>query len=185
MAVVALVGCHTISEEAAPTAPSEVSTFSAISIPVIGLSQGTPSPTPAPAPTTPEPTPEPTPAPPAASSCNLPSSNPTNPVCTDESPYLLEEIEAALDAVTEQHPELFNFNDTRCPNCYYVKEPRLYIEEMGKQLARQGVCMKGGLEEIGVKSSNDFNEQYDILLSTDHIRRGTGAYRGICRPSLF
>jgi hypothetical protein len=56
---------------------------------------------------------------------------------------------------------------------------------MGKQLARQGLCMKGRPEEIGVKSSNDFNEQYDILLSSNHIRRGTGAYRGICRPALF
>jgi len=187
-AIVVLVGCQSIiEEEAAPTAPSEVSTFSAISIPVIGLSSATPSPTPPPAPSSPEPTPtpEPAPPPPASGSCRLPASNPTNPTCSAADPQLLAEVDAALDAVTDRFPELFNFNDTRCGNCYKVKDPRRYIDEVIKQLNRQGLCSDGVYEELGIKSSNEFSEQYDIILSTDHMRRGEGSYRGVCWPAIF
>jgi hypothetical protein len=190
-AILVLVGCQSITEEeAAPTAPSEVSTFSAISIPVIGLSSPGTSPTPAPAPANPEPTPAPTPdpappPPPASGSCRLPASNPSNPTCSAANPELLDEVDAALDAVTDRFPELFNFNDTRCGNCYKVKDPRRYIDEVVKQLNRQGLCSDGVYEELGIKSSNEFSEQYDIILSTDHMRRGEGSYRGVCWPAIF
>ncbi len=187
VAIAVLVGCHTITEEeAAPTAPSEVSNFSAISIPVIGLASAAPTPTPAPAPaSTPAPTstPEP-PPPPASGSCHLPPSNPASPVCTDGSPQLYAEVDAALDAVTERYPELVDFNDTRCGNCYYVKDPRRYIDEVIKQLDRQRLCTDGVYEELGIKSSNEFSEQYDIILSSNHMRRD-GSYRGVCWPAIF
>jgi hypothetical protein len=180
-----LVGCQTITEEA-PTSPSPV-TLSPLVIPVIAAA--TPAPTPTPAPTaTPAPTPTPTPepsSPPSSFECSLPPSNPTSPVCTDDSPQLYAAVDTALTKVTEQNPSLFDFNDKKCDNCYYVKDVDRYIEEVGKQLARQGLCMAGDAEEIGVKKSNDFNEQYDILLSTQHMRRGPGSYRGVCRPALF
>jgi hypothetical protein len=184
LAVAFLVGCQTLTEDEAPTAPSEVQTSSAISIPVIGLSAAAPAPTPAPA-ATPAPASTPTPAPPPASgSCRLPASNPKSPVCTDGSPQLAEEVDAALDTVTERFPELFDFNNTKCGNCYYVKDPHRYITEVIKQLERQGLCTDGIYEELGIKSSNEFSEQYDIILSSDHMRRD-GSYRGVCRPAIF
>ena len=97
----------------------------------------------------------------------------------------MAEVEAALDAVTERYPELFDFNDTKCETCYFIKDTGRYLDEVIKQLNRQGLCARGGLEEIGVKSTNDFSEQYDIILASDHMRRAPGSYRGVCRPAIF
>jgi hypothetical protein len=183
--VVLLVGCQTLKEDEAPdpTGPSEVSTPTADSSLVLGSVPDAPSPTPSPDPETPEPPPEDPPPPPG--SCSLPPSNPTNPTCSEASPLLQDEVEAALDAVTERFPELFDFNDTKCGNCYLVKDPRRYVDEVIKQLNRQGLCTDGVREELGIKSSNDFSEQYDIVLASEHMRRAPSSYRGVCRPAIF
>jgi hypothetical protein len=187
LAIAVLAGCQ-LPEDEGPTAPNEAPTRSAAPAPtptpgptpapVLGTSPG-PAPADNPTPTS---TPEPAPTP-ASGSCHLPPSSPASPVCTDESPQLHLEVDAALDAVTERYPELFDFDDTKCDNCYYVKDPRRYIDEVVRQLNRQGLCADG-YEELGIKSSNEFSEQYDIILSSNHIRRG-GSYRGVCRPAIF
>ena len=79
---------------------------------------------------------------------------------------------------------LFDLDDTACGNCYLVKEPSRYFDEVIKQLNRQGLCSDGVYEELGIKSSNDFSEQYDIILSSNHMRRD-GSYRGVCSPAIF
>ena len=38
----------------------------------------------------------------------------------------------------------------------------------------QGICSYYDGEELAVKNTNDFNEQYDILLASGHMRRGAG-----------
>jgi hypothetical protein len=183
--VVLLVGCQKLKEVEAPdpTGPSGVSNPTGDSSAVLGSVPDAPSPTPSPDPEAPEPPPEDPPPPPG--SCSLPPSNPTNPTCSDASPLLLDEVEAALDAVTERFPELFDFNDTKCENCYLVKDPRRYVDEVIKQLNRQGLCTDGVREELGIKSSNDFSEQYDIILASEHMRRAPSSYRGVCRPAIF
>jgi hypothetical protein len=60
-----------------------------------------------------------------------------------------------------------------------------YLNGVIKQLNKQGVCALYDGEEMAVKSSNNFSEQWDILLASGHIRRGAGAYRGVCRPAIF
>jgi hypothetical protein len=87
--------------------------------------------------------------------------------------------------VVERFPELFDLNDTRCGNCYLVKDVSRYFDEVVKQLNRQGLCTDGVREELGVKSSNDSSEQYDIILATGHMRRAPSSYRGVCRPAIF
>ena len=183
--LVSLAGCEL--EEAQPpdtTGPSEVSNPTADSDAVLGSVPDAPAPTPSPdAGGAPEPPPE-NPSPPPGS-CPLPPSNPTNPTCTSAGALLLAQVEAALDAVTERFPELFDFDDTKCDNCYFVKDPRRYVDEVIGQLNRQGLCTDGVREELGIKSSNDFSEQYDVILASEHMRRGTSAYRGVCRPAIF
>ena len=190
VAIVVLVGCQRLSEDDGLTEPNDVSTVSAppptpeADPGQLPFPAAAPASTPAPT-STPDPTSTPAaPPPPTAGSCGLPPSNPSSPVCTDESPQLYAEVDAALDAVTERYPELFDFNDTKCDNCYYVKDPRRYIDEVMKQLNRQGLCTAGNYEEVGVKSSNEFSEQYDIILASNHMRRD-GSYRGVCRPAIF
>jgi hypothetical protein len=178
---IALAGCDLINKET-PTAPSSPApTLAPISIPVI-LPTPKPTPTPAPTPSTPAPTPPPsTPT----GSCGLPASNPANPTCTDESPQFLSQMETAITNVTVNHPEYFDFNDKKCEDCYYVKNVPGYLAAVGRQLNLQSVCAHYDGEEMAVKSSNKASEQWDILLASNHIRRGAGAYRGVCRPAVF
>jgi len=175
----AFAGCHAINEET-PTEPTPIVTPPPLGIPVILPS---PSPTPAPTPG-PTPSPSPTPTPPAGS-CGLPPSNPSNPKCTDDAAQLYAEVDAALTAVTKARPDIFDFNDKKCENCYYVKNVDAYINQAVKQLNARGVCALYDGEEMAVKDSNTFSEQYDILLASGHMRRGEGSYRGGCKPALF
>jgi hypothetical protein len=181
--VASLVGCHLPDNEAPePTGPSEASSPTANPEVVLG-GPARPEPSPSPEPEAPEPTPQS--PPPASGSCNLPPSNPASPTCTDASPLLAVEVETALDAVTDGFPELFDFDDTKCENCYLVRDPNRYFDEVIRQLNRQGLCTDGVREELGIKSSNDFSEQYDILLASGHMRRFPSSYRGVCRPATF
>jgi hypothetical protein len=182
----ALAGCQAINEltPTQPSAsPSPKPSLSPIIIPVIAP---TPVPTPKPTPTpTPAPTPEPTTPPPAASSCSLPASNPPNPTCTDDPSQLYALVDGALTAVTKNRPDLFDMGSKVCDNCYYVLNVNGYVKQVQNQLAAQGICSFWDGEELAVKSTNQFSEQYDILLASGHMRRGPGSYRGVCKPAWF
>ena len=187
-ALMLLVGCHTITEEA-PTEPSPVSeepTLAAITIPLI-LPAPSPTPVPGtgPAPGSPAPTPQPTPPPPSGSGCNVPPSNPGSLNCTDDPQHFLAEVETAITQVTKDYPELFDFSSKKCNNCYFVKDVDRYVDAVIRELSRMGLCAHWDGEEVAVKESNRFSEQYDIILSNNHIRRGSGSYRGVCRPAWF
>jgi len=179
---VALVACHAIQEET-PTQPTTTVTPTPLAIPVI-LAKPTPTPTPAATPT-PKPSPTPTPSTPTGGTCSLPASNPASPKCTDETAKLLGAVETALTEVTKSRPDIFDFDDKKCDNCYYVKDVDAYLSQVVKKLNAQGVCALYDGEEMAVKENNDYSEQYDILLASGHMRRGTGSYRGVCRPALF
>lgn len=184
-AMATALSCSLVKEPT-PATPTPVSLVPLV-IPVIGAPTPKPSPTPTPKPgptPTPTPAPTPTPTPPPSGSCGLPPSNPPNPRCTVEGQSFLNEVDQAITRVTELYPSLFNFNDTKCQNCYLVKDIDRYNAEVVRELGRRGLCAAGG-EELGVKSTNSFNDQFDIILSSGHIRRGTGSYRTTCRPAAF
>jgi hypothetical protein len=179
----ALSACEAIKGET-PTEPTPTASLPPLAIPVIlpkPVATPTPAPTPKPTPT-PAATPEPTPA---ASSCSLPPSNPASPSCTDESPRLFGDVDNALNLAVKAHPEYFDQNNKKCDNCYYVKNVAGYVAEVERQLSALGVCSYWDGEELAVKDSNGYSEQYDILTASEHMRRGVGSYRGVCRPSWF
>jgi hypothetical protein len=181
----ALASCNALKEllPTEPTSPSPAASVVPIAIPVV-LPTPKPTPKPTPTPSTPAPTPTPPPSTPSGS-CSLSASNPPNPVCTDESPQFLSQMETAITAVTTSHPDWFDFNDKKCEDCYYVKNVQGYVNGVINQLNKQGVCTFWDGEEMGLKSSNKFSEQWDIILASGHIRRGPGSYRGVCRPAIF
>jgi hypothetical protein len=183
--LLAAAACQAIKGDT-PTEPTPTASLSPIAIPVI-LPKPLPTPTPAPTPKpTPTPTPVATPEPtPVAGSCSLPPSNPANPSCTDESPLLFGDVDKALNRTVQAHPEYFDLNDKKCDNCYFVKNVAGYVTEVERQLSALGVCSYWDGEELAVKDSNGYSEQYDILLASGHMRRGVGSYKGICRPSWF
>jgi len=173
-----LIPTHPTASPSPSASPSASPTVAPLAIPVI-------LPTPAPTPTpTPAPAPVPTPAP-GYSACTLPPSNPESYSCFAENILFWPDLDAAIDATVQQHPEIFDLKKENCAGCYYVKDADRYHQEVGRQLSLKGYCTYYDGEEIGIKNSNDFDEQYDILLSAGYIRRGKGTYMGTCRPAWF
>lgn len=145
----------------------------------------TPSPTPSPTPT---PSPSPTPTPSPSGSCRLPSmpecGRPEGPTgvwgcCREErSQVFAEQVETAIDKIQQERPELFN-GDRPKDHDAYIQGVATILERDFGYCSRQG----GPEDEVAVKNSNGFSEQYDILFSNGRIRRG--GYTVTCRPARF
>jgi len=184
----AVVACQTITEELpdqqAPITPSTVATAAPPPLIVIPV----PAATPPPAPTNPAPTNPTNPAPnnPGPSgTCALPPGS-WNENCSMQSQSFLGRVEAAIDEVIASDPGAFDSSRTRgCANCYFVRDPTRYVNRVAQAITKNGLCGYYDGEELAVKSSNSFNDQYDILTSDMFIRRQGGSYRSTCRPAWF
>jgi len=143
-----------------------------------------PTPTPAPA-TTPAPAPTPVNARIACgagqgSGDGLESSCPR----TDDS--FLPDVDAAINRVVAKHPEMFDLGDDRGGGGYFVRNVDGYYRQVVQELGNAGRCaVVDGGGEIAVKAGNAFNDQYSIMISDGHIRRGAASYRATCVPAWF
>jgi hypothetical protein len=150
----------------------------------------TPTPTPSASATptpqaTPTPAPTATPPPQTSAGCGLPPGTWSGQACPYLSPSFLRDVDAAIDRVVSKQPGLFNLNDRRGDKGYYVRDGDAFHLAVVRELEAVGLCATFDGEEIGVKDTNASNDQYDIHLSTGHIRRGDGMYRSTCRPAWF
>ena len=113
-----------------------------------------------------------TPGPPAeVYGCGLPRGTGLGRSCGRESPQFMDAINAAIDKTIEEHPELFRD---------LLATGGQYMDEVVENLRRAGFCALNDGEEIAIKNSNDFSEQYDILSSGGNVLR---AYMVTCRPA--
>jgi len=62
--------------------------------------------------------------------------------------------------------------------------PRLLPGDLDILVAK-GYCALFDGEEIAVKRTNEFSEQYDVNHSDRYLRTGPGSYRGSCYPAAF
>ena len=110
-----------------------------------------------------------------------------NENCVRLSPAFLEEVDAAINRTTLRRPDLFNFDDVRGPGGYRINSGREeeYHQEVMVELRRAGFCAVKDHNEIGVKIDNSLNDQFHIMVSSGHIRRGEASYRATCRPAWF
>ena len=182
---VVLGGCMRSIVEQLPSGPGESPrpTPSPISPGPVGPA---PSPTPTVIPTpVPKatPTPEPTPAPPVASACRLPRGTGTGEHCPRTSPAFLGDVQAAIKQLVQEQPGIFKKRE--CMDCYDVTDPDAYVSGIVEQVARRGYCAIYDGEELAVKNTNDFSEQYDILSASNAVRSGSESYRATCRPAWF
>jgi hypothetical protein len=142
-----------------------------------------------PAATTPTTTlaPAPTPAPtPQAFSCPLPAMPDLHNTCPKLTPQLSQFVDKAIAQTVTNHPEMFDLSDDLFDGNFRVKDRSVYVKAVVAALHAQGVCAKEEFEEIAVKTSNDFNEQYNVWVSTGgYIRKGPGAYITTCFPAQF
>jgi hypothetical protein len=146
---------------------------------------GSEAPAPITAPT-PPPSPEPSAAPPvAAFTCPLPALPDLHNTCPKLTPQHWQIVENGIQKTIQDHPELFDFNDELGGGSWKVKDREKYINFTIDNIHAQGVCARAETEEIQVKTTNDFNEQYNIWVSSGHVRHGPGAYITTCFPAQF
>ncbi len=150
------------------------------------------------APTTPAATPDPTPTPGPTPTplplsvippCPLPPSRPgPSASCTDPPNRHGAAVQAAIDRALKLRPELVDF--TNMNGGPAVRDVPAYMTAVVAALGEAGYCGKLDAEgEIGVKKTNEFNEQWIIVsrvgwgAPTDHWV--THKYKGACAPSTF
>jgi hypothetical protein len=147
----------------------------------------TPSgPAPGPSPTAVAPLPSPSTAPsaPAATACRFGKGTPDT-FCARRQPALHSDVDAAIDRLVQQHPEYFELTNVNGPGGYRVLKPAEYHQGVVANLEQAGFCAETDRLTVQVRSGTEFSEEYDILLSTSHVRRGTGTYRQTCTPPSF
>lgn len=144
------------------------------------------TPTPSPA-ATPAPTPAPTAPPATGSSCALPSmpecGRPEGPAgvfgcCRAETTQVfVGAVDAAIARVRRERPDLVDGDR--------VRDEDGFVQAVARALEQTGLCARQGgpADEVGVKNSNSFSEQYDIVFGNGTVR--SGGYTVTCRPARF
>ncbi len=164
--------------------PARLAYASLVVYAVIGVACGSASRTPTAA-ATPAPvaTPAPTPAAtPQAFSCHLPAMVDLHNHCPKLDSQLLSYVNNAIDTVQQKRPELFDFTDARGESVKVLDRQKYQTAVVAAINAQGGVCAKDDNEEVAVKVSNDFNEQFNIWTSAGYTRR---SYITTCFPAQF
>jgi hypothetical protein len=156
----------------------------ALLLPACGKDKPAPAAPSTPAPTpVPTPTPTPTPTPGSSLACGASVVSGATDSCPRSGATYDKEVEAAIDRLISEKPQIFDFGNQR--GGPFVKSPGQYVVGLLKNLQDQGLCADWDGEELQVKKTNDFNDQFDVMLATGHVRRGDSAYRATCTPASF
>jgi hypothetical protein len=134
---------------------------------------------------TPAPVATPTPAPaatPQAFSCHLPAMPDLHNHCPKLDSKLLSYVNNAVDKVIRAQPQLFDLTDARGDSVKVLDHHKYQTAVVAAINAEGGVCAADNNEEIQVKVSNDFNEQFNIWTSAGYTRR---SYITTCFPAQF
>ena len=92
----------------------------------------------------------------------------------------------AINRVVAKSPQLFDLDNQRGDGGYFVKDVDKYYDQVVQELGNDGLCaVVDGGDEIAVKSQNRFSDQYHIMISSGHVRRGEASYRATCSPAWF
>jgi hypothetical protein len=117
--------------------------------------------------------------------CPLVKGDP-NALCSQGgSPEFLADVDAAIDELVQKRPELFNLKRVVGGNGYLVLSTEPFYLGVAAILQAKGFCAGWDLRELQVKNSQARSEQYDLIMSNGHLRRGIGSYRATCSPANF
>ncbi len=121
-----------------------------------------------------------------ASLCSSLGRGDVNSQCAKRAPAFLSAVEAAQDKLVRERPDIFNLNDVSSGGGYRVVKADDYLNGMAQTLVAAGFCAQRSVfDTIQVKNSDDYSEEYDILVSTGYMHRGAGAYQKSCSPAAF
>jgi hypothetical protein len=87
-------------------------------------------------------------------------------------------VESAYDLVIAEHPNWFSSDKTRVN----LSEDDWAWAVVGA-LRRKGYCAGLYGEEVSVRSSRAYSENFDVVTSTGIVRRGENTYRSTCYPA--
>jgi hypothetical protein len=121
--------------------------------------------------------------PPASQGCGLAASR--RDVCVYEDSTFRPAIDRAIMRVQREQPQLFDFTQANDELSVFVRDVNRYHQAIVQALRDAGLCAIFDGEEVAVKNTNDFSDQYDIITSSDFVRWGDGAYAATCRPARF
>jgi hypothetical protein len=140
---------------------------------------GPPAAAPTPAATTPTPAPVATPR---AFVCHLPALRDQGIQCPKIDSQLAPYVNEAVDTVMRTQPQLFDFNDARGGSVKVLDRAKYQTAVVAAINAQGGICAHDDNEEIGVKVTNDYNEQFNVWSSAGYTRR---SYITTCFPAQF
>ncbi len=150
----------------------------ALTLTVCGGSSPTQAPTSTPPPiATPTPVAAATPLPRLSASCNKLGAGSTSTRCPMERATFQTELDDAINQVRAQNPGIFNGDE--------VMSTGQFIVGVIKAMDDKGICAGWDGEELAVKTSDTFNDQYDILTASGRVRQGVSSYRTTCYPAAF
>ena len=75
--------------------------------------------------------------------------------CRKTTATFLDQVDAAIDLLAQQKPEIFNLQDQRGTGGYYVKDVDAYYEGVVKNLQATGVCAGFDYQYLNIKNTND------------------------------
>jgi hypothetical protein len=101
--------------------------------------------------------------------------------CRRESPTFMADVDAALDELIREQPNLF---ENTGGGLRVTSTGQFYVAFLRKLDAR-GVCAAFDGEEVGMKNSDAFNDQFHMVTSDQILRRGESSYRATCFPASF
>ncbi len=138
----------------------------------------------------PQPTPTPSTGGGTGATCTLGKGD-VNAECAKTSSKLLAAVLTAMDLLVQQKPQLFDKNDEfgSGTSQYKVLDKDAYLSGLIANLTAAGYCAQldpddSNYERILVKNENGFSENFDVLASSGHMRRG-GSYFETCTPANF
>jgi hypothetical protein len=121
---------------------------------------------------------------PIVEGCNLPAS--TYVACGTPESRFYWEVEAAIDELLAERPDLFDETDFAPGQGWPAfRDGEAYHEAMLEKLRGKGYCAWFDGEEIQMKNSNELSEHFDVNYADKYVRRGPGIYRGACYPAAF
>jgi hypothetical protein len=117
-------------------------------------------------------------------SCHLGDGSSTNS-CSREAPSFLKDVDDAINKLVQEQPEIFDLEEQLGDGGYKVVSPGQFYVGVMRNLQAEGFCASFDGEEMQVKNTNAFNDQYHIMISSGHVRRGASSYRATCYPASF
>jgi hypothetical protein len=130
----------------------------------------------------PTPTPVPTPNLPGKASCTrIGLGHDGGNLCDMRGPTFQEDVVEAIHELQNQQHQIFEDS----PGGVIIRSPGQFYVGLIEKLDKKGLCAGFDGEELQVKASNEFNDQYALRTSRGFLRTDASIYRATCLPAAF